>query len=179
MGEYEFCKDDWKIAARNIFICIIGVVIITPLMVVFGFISGLKAIMYSFYKYATDIDTSSWIDFASPVLSIALIGLLIWYVISLTKFKNNHISEHAAASIATIRNCIIVQLSGLLLMFVSMVLPVVGAILSVIWIIALIVIQFIMKEAYRTLSEEETWSAVARRGASQLKTSASYTSAPT
>ncbi len=27
MNDYQFCNQDWKTAARNIFLCIIGVVI--------------------------------------------------------------------------------------------------------------------------------------------------------
>ncbi|MDO4334304.1 MAG: zinc-ribbon domain-containing protein [Bacteroidales bacterium] len=173
MSEYIYCKDDWKTAARNIFLCVIGVVVLTPVTVFLASFASFGVIIESIGGGETVV--SSGYATAAAILSVALLGLLVYYIISLSKFKNNQISGEAASSVNTIRTCVIIQFAGVLLFLLSFVTPVVGGGLFILWCIVLIVMLFIIREAYRNLSEEETWSKVARRGASQLRISVAYT----
>lgn len=173
MNEYQFCKDDWKIAARNIFLCVIGVVILTPITMIFASLSSISLMLDALGKSVGE--SASWPNTVAAISGVLLLGLLIWYIISLSKFKDNQISDESSSAVGTLRTCVIVQFAGVLIFLLSIILPVVGSVLFFLWCIALIIMQFIIKDAYKTLSEEETWSKVARRGASQLKTSVAYT----
>lgn len=173
MNEYQFCKDDWKIAARNIFLCVIGVVILTPITVIFASYASVGIVLEAMGRLVSK--SESWPDTIASVTSILLLALLVWYIMSLTKFKNSQISDESASAVGTIRTCVVVQLAGVLIFLLCIVSPALGSVLFILWCIALIVMQFIIKDAYRNLSEDETWSKVARRGASQVKTSVAYT----
>lgn len=173
MNEYQFCKDDWKIAARNIFLCVIGVVILTPITMFFASLSSISLMLDAMGKSVGE--SASWPNTAAAISGVLLLGLLVWYIISLSKFKNNQISDESSSAVGTLRTCVIVQFAGVLIFLLSIISPVVGSVLFFLWCIALIIMQFIIKDACKTLSEEETWSKVARRGASQLKTSVAYT----
>lgn len=173
MNEYQFCKDDWKIAARNIFLCVIGVVILTPITLIFSSYASIGIALEAMGRFVSS--QYSWPNTVAAISGVLLFALLVWYIMSLSKFKNNQISEESSSAVGTLRTCVIVQLAGVLIFLFSIISPLAGGVLFFLWCIALIIMQFIIKEAYRTLSEEETWSKVARRGASQLKTSVAYT----
>lgn len=173
MNEYQFCKDDWKIAARNIFLCVIGVVILTPITMIFASLSSMSLMLDAMGKSVGD--AASWPNTVAAITGVLLLALLVWYIMSLSKFKDNQISEESCSAVGTLRTCVIVQLAGVLIFLFSIISPLAGVVLFFLWCIALIIMQFIIKDAYKTLSEEETWSKVARRGASQLKTSVAYT----
>lgn len=173
MSDYQYCNQDWKIAARNIFLCIIGIVILTPFTVIFASFSSADILLEAFGAHGDS--GSAWSVTITVLLCVVLLGLLVWYVISLTKFKNNQLSDESRSSIGTIRTYAIIQLSGLLIILLSMIAPKTGAIIFILWVFALIIMQFILKEAFHSLSEEKTWSKMACRGASQLKKSVAYT----
>lgn len=173
MNEYQLCKDDWKIAARNIFLCVIGVVILTPITMIFASYASIGLALEAMGRFVST--QYSWPNTVAAITGVLLLGLLVWYIVSLSKFKNNQISDESSSAVGTLRTCVIVQFAGVLIFLLSIISPVAGSVLFFLWCIALIIMQFIIKEAYRTLSEEETWSKVARRGASQLKTSVAYT----
>lgn len=173
MNEYQFCKDDWKIAARNIFLCVIGVVILTPITMIFASLSSMSLMLDAMGKSVGE--SASWPNTVAAITGVLLLALLVWYIMSLSKFKDNQISEESSSAVGTLRTCVIVQLAGVLIFLFSIISPLAGVVLFFLWCIALIIMQFIIKDAYKTLSEEETWSKVARRGASQLKTSVAYT----
>lgn len=173
MNEYQFCKDDWKIAARNIFLCVIGVVILTPITMFFASLSSISLMLDAMGKSVGE--SASWPNTVAAITGVLLLGLLVWYIMSLSKFKDNQICDESSSAVGTLRTCVIVQLAGVLIFLFSIISPLAGVVLFFLWCITLIIMQFIIKDAYKTLSEEETWSKVARRGASQLKTSVAYT----
>lgn len=112
-----------------------------------------------------------------PFIGFQSVCLICWilYLVGIYRFREVQSSESSTENVKQISKACWFGIAGLACSFIAMFMPYgAGWLFSLPgWILTLFSYIF-LKEAFGSLAEEETWSARARKGASQLKRSAGY-----
>lgn len=169
-------KSEWRDAASFIFYGILGIVVFGILSFIVGTTQGIVLIAGAVNEHLGAESTSSGI--AWIVISFLLyLGSYVSIIIGAGNLSSIQIMEDALLGVRRIRTVYILELTSVLLPFIVLLMPTMFG-LNVLLILAAIIISIValvmMREACKELEDEQTWSTSAKRGAQQLKRSATY-----
>lgn len=170
-------KDEWAKSSSMIFYGIIGIVCFGIICFAFMMTQGIAAAVDAASESAAAKDPAVSVKAVAIIFYLAYVASYVTMIIGAGKLSEIQIMEDALLGVKRIRTVFILDLTAIILPFLAMLIPGVAA-LSVLFILASAVLSVValimLREACKDLETERSWSTAAKRGAAQLKKSASY-----